>query len=178
MSNSRLLLWFLSVSAVIILAVMNLGTVPEIRDAAGGMQIFDNRPAGYNFDTAHEFLTELYKGDRSGLDLYLGVQRRLDTLFPLVLMVAMPWALWVVSEGWPRPYRHFGVICGILGPFCDLVENYFVAIMLRAGPDGVKPWMVEVASDFSTAKWVLDLLAVCTFILMSFCILLGLRRPA
>jgi len=83
MSTSRIALWVLSISAVFVLMAMNLWTVPIIRTDIGDLRIFDNRPFGYGLEDAQVFLSALKP---EGLELYLGLQRKLDTLFPILLL--------------------------------------------------------------------------------------------
>lgn len=173
MSTSRIVLWVMSLSAVFVLMLMNLWTVPIIRAEANGLHIFDNRPLGYGLDDAQIFLKAL-KAD--GLELYLTLQRTLDTLFPILFSIAMPWALWLLTEDWKKPLRFAVCLAGFIGPMCDLTENHFVAGLLRAGPDGVTAQMVAQASAFSVTKWVLDVIAGLTFLLLCWQWFLDRRR--
>ena len=175
MKTSRLVLWFLSLTALSILTFMNVWTVPDIREAAGGIRIFDNRPFGYSLADAQAFLRAL---EPEGKAIYQGIQRHLDTVFPVTFMIAMPWALWLMSTSWPRQLRYFAVLCGTLGPICDLTENYFVGEMLRLGPDAIDAELVLLSSQFSVTKWVLDLLAVACFVILGWSYLLERWRLA
>ena len=173
MTTSRIVLWVLSLSAFFVLMLMNLWTVPIIRAEAGGLHIFDNRPFGYGIATSREFLTAL-KPD--GLELYLTLQRKLDTLFPILFATAMPWALWILTDKWTKPARIAICLVGFIGPLCDLTENYLVAKLLRAGPEAITADMVARASAFSVTKWVLDGIAVASFVLLSWHLLLARWR--
>jgi len=175
MSTSRIVLWVISLAALFVLMLMNLWTVPFIRAEAQGLRIFDNRPIGYGFDEAKAFLSALQP---DGLALYLNLQRGLDTLFPILFLIAMPWALWLLTEAWQKPYRVMICLVGVVGPLCDLIENHYVAGMLRAGPEGITPDMVARASAFSVAKWGLDVCAVAAFVVLSWNVLLHRWRPA
>ncbi len=163
MRTSRLMLWILAIAALFVLILMNVWTVPIIRADAGNLHIFDNRPFGYSLGDAQAFLNALKP---EGLELYLTLQRKLDTLFPILFSIAMPWALWVLTARWNTPFRIFICAAGFIGPMCDLTENYFVAKLLRAGPDEITAEMVSIASTFSVTKWGLDLIASCTFLLL------------
>jgi len=167
MSTPRIVLWVLSISAFFVLMLMNLWTVPIIRADAGGLHIFDNRPFGYGLEDAKAILTALYEGDQAGLNLYLTLQRKLDTLFPTLFAIAMPWALWVMTDEWKKPFRIAVCLAGFIGPMCDLTENYFVAGLLRGGPEALTAEAVARASAFSVTKWVLDIIAGITFLFLS-----------
>ncbi len=173
MSTSRIVLWFLAFSAIFVLMLMNLWTVPIIRGDADGLHIFDNRPLGYGLEEAQVFLRAL-KAD--GLEMYLNLQRKLDTLFPILFSIALPWALWVMTDTWKKPLRIAICLAGFLGPMCDLTENYFVAALLRAGPEAITAEMVARASVFSVTKWSLDLVASLTFLILCWQWFLDRRR--
>ncbi len=176
MSTSRIVLWFLSLMALFILMLMNfVWTVPQIEAAAEGLRVFDNRPFGYSVAEAEAFLKAL---NDEGKAIYLGVQRNLDTVFPLLLMVAMPWALWVMSDGWPLLLRSIGVVCGFVGGACDLIENGMVARLLAEYPENFNVDLVEVASHFSMAKWTLDVLGASLLVIFGWHLLLKRWSPA
>ncbi len=155
---------------------MNLWTVPTIRMDAGGLRIFDNRPFGYDLDYATKLIGNLYEGNQVGLNLYLGLQRKLDTLFPILFAIAMPWALWVLTARWNNPFRVALCVAAFLGPMCDLIENYFVGGLLRAGVDDITKEMVARASFFSVTKWVLDVTAGAVFLILASDVLLDRWR--
>jgi hypothetical protein len=178
MTTSRLILWVLSLLALTLLMVMNLWSVPTIQLDTAGQDIFDNRPSGYGLDDAKAIIGPLYEGERAGLSLYLGLQRKLDTLFPILFAVSVPWALWILTEAWEKPHRIGICLIAFIGPMCDLTENYLVAGLLRAGPDAITADMVARASAFSVTKWVLDGVAVATFALLSWNVLLNRWRRA
>lgn len=168
MKTPPILFYILAASAITIFLVMNLGTVPAIMDQAGGHQIFDNLPWGYDLKYATDFITALTPEGRA---MYLGVQKHLDTLFPVLMAASLTWGLWILTARLPKLAR--GLLCApaILGPLFDLCENAAVRVMLysTAGPEGpaaLTPSMVALASTFSRIKWTLDLIAVAAFLLL------------
>ena len=175
MSTPRILLWVVSLAAIFFFLAMNLGTVPIIREEAGGMRIFDNRPFGYDFETSKQFLSQL---SPDGYALYTGLQRKLDTLFPTLMAISLTWALWIMTDLMEKPYRIGICLAAFIGPMCDLTENHFVGQMLALGPEAITEDLVRTASTFSVTKWVLDILAVVTFLFLSWQWLLERWRSA
>lgn len=163
MLTSRLLFYVLAASALTILVVMNVWTVPRIEAEAEGVRIFDNRPMGYSIAEAQEFLGAL---SQRGKEMYLGIQKYLDTLFPILFAIAMPWGLWLLTPNWHKAARIGLCLIAFLGPMCDLMENTSVRVLLHAGPENITEAMVKTASNWSVRKWTLDLIASASFILL------------
>lgn len=172
--TSRIVLWVISLAALLLLVIMNLWTVPFIEGHAGGLVMFDNRPFGYSLDQVQAFLRNL---EPEGAALYSGVQRKLDTLFPILFAIAAPWLLWILTEGWRKATRIAISLVGFVGPMFDLIENHLVAGFLRADPDQITAQMVALASSASVAKWVLDMIALGAVLLLSWSLWLGRREP-
>ena len=80
--------WLVLGLTLAMFAVINLWSMPIIRDAAGGLAPFDLRPLGYTTKEAREFLAALLEPE---LEQYLGTQRRLDQIFPALLAVMLSW---------------------------------------------------------------------------------------
>ena len=175
MTTPRIILWVVSLAAISFFLAMNLGTVPIIRAEAGGMRIFDNRPTGYDFETAKQFLSQL---SPDGYALYTGLQRKIDTLFPTLMAISLTWALWIMTDFLDKPYRIGICLAAFIGPMCDLTENHFVGQMLALGPEAITEDLVSTASTFSVTKWVLDILATSTFLLLGWQWLLQRSRRA
>lgn len=137
--------------------VMVLWSLPKIAVAAGGLTPFDMRPGGYDFEAARAFLGAL---SDDGKRFYLGVQHRLDTLYPglmaLSLSVGLFWA-WRDLSRWISVL--FSAVAFAAAGF-DYAENLRVAAMLGAGADGVTPDMVASASRASVGKAVLTSVAM------------------
>lgn len=166
MKTPPILFYLIVICTTGLFVLMNVWTVPIIRAEAGGMHIFDNKPFGYGFDYAKDFMTFLTAPEKIGLDLYLGTQKYLDTFFPCLLAVSLTWALFMLTHAWAMPVRILLLACSIFGPFFDLLENAAVRVMLHAGPDHLTVEMVELASTFSRIKWCLNILALASFILL------------
>lgn len=163
MSTSRLVFYVLAGSAILLLITMNVWTVREIDAAAGGLMLFDNRPTGYSFEEAKEFIGALKP---EGKAIYLGIQKYLDTLFPILLAISLSWGLWMLTTAWIMPARLVICAIAIIGPACDLMENASVRVMLRTGADKLTEQMVATASFWTVTKWTLDLIAGITFLLL------------
>ena len=69
---------------------MILWSIPRISAEAGGLAIFDMRPAGYSFEEAKTFLAAL---SPDGARFYVQVQHRLDSAYPALLAVTLGWAI-------------------------------------------------------------------------------------
>jgi len=175
MQTSRLIFYMIATSAVIVLITMNVWTVPKIDAAARGLTLFDNRRTGYSFKDASEFISAL---SDDGKAIYLGIQKYLDTLFPILMAISLPWALWMLTTSWAKPYRYFICAVAFIGPMCDLMENASVRVMLHAGPDGLTEQMVATASRWSVTKWTLDLVAMAAFLLLLWSALLQRHKPS
>jgi len=166
MKTPPILFYLIAICTVGLFVLMNVWTVPIIRADAGGMHIFDNKPFGYGYDYAKDFLTLLSGPEKIGLDIYLGTQKYLDTFFPCLLATSLTWALWMLTHAWAMPFRIMLCAASIFGPLFDLLENAAVRVMLHAGPDHLTVEMVELASTFSRIKWYLDVIAVAAFVLL------------
>lgn len=146
--------WALLAAMLAVNLAMNLWVVPQIEDMSGGLRLFDMRFTGYGFDDARAFVTAI--GD-PGAALYLGRQFWLDMIFPPLLSAVLFLAYRWLFPGWP------GLVIGTLAlteVAFDYLENFAVAAMLRAGPDGLTPEMVATASRWTTVKWSLAAVGV------------------
>jgi hypothetical protein len=147
--TARLAFWFLAGATIVVYLFMVLLTLPYIQGQAGGLAPFDMRPLGYSFDEAKAFLTAL---SPEGKAYYLGVQHWLDIFFPGLIAATLYCALVVLL----RPYmggngRFVAALAAFVAIF-DWLENYAVAGMLNAGPDGITPDMVAAASRWTLLK--------------------------
>ena len=150
--------WLVLGLTLAMFAVINLWSMPIIRDAAGGLAPFDLRPLGYTTKEAREFLAALLE---PGLEQYLGTQRRLDQIFPALLAVMLSWTCW----------RLFGVKyalifngLAVLGAFFDYQENIAVLDLLKLGADGIDEEVVSIASLFTILKFPPTLIVVLAII--------------
>jgi hypothetical protein len=94
--------------------------------------------------------------------LYLGPQLWLDMVFPPLLA-----AILFLSYRWLFPGR-LGLIIGsasLTSVVVDYLENAALAVMLRAGADGVTPQMAATASQWTRVKWALALLGLVALVI-------------
>ena len=155
-------------ATALLYAVILLWSAPRIAAAAGGLPIFDLRPAGYSTDEARAFLAALSPAGRS---FYRDVQLRLDAVYPVAFALCFGWAVLRMLP----PGRHRGLLLlpPVLAAAFDLAENALVARMLDAGAGGVDPDLVASASAATQAKAALTTL---TFAIVLLATLAAWRR--
>jgi hypothetical protein len=145
--TSRKIFWLLVVATLGVYATMLLWSIPAISSEAGGLRIFDMRPAGYSFSEAHAFLSALTsEGER----LYESIQLRLDIFYPAMLAVTAGWAMILLVPAWR--WRPVLALVPVPGMVFDYLENGAVKSMLAAGADGLSPELVAQASMYSRMK--------------------------
>ena len=139
--------WLFFAAMTAVYAVMLLWTLPTITAAAGGLTPFDLRPMGYSIEEARAFLAALSDDGRA---LYLDTQLRIDTVYPVLLMVTLALAtILLTSPGWPRWLL---IAPAVLGMVFDLLENNVTGRMLRGGTEGLTEQLVEQGSRWSILK--------------------------
>ena len=129
--------------------VMLLWSLPKIAAEAGGLTPFDMRPGGYSLAEARAFLAAL---SPEGTAFYLGVQHRLDMVYPALLALSLAIGLTWAWKGAPRAVLGLMVILTVAGAGFDYLENMWVGRMLAAGPEQVSPDIVAAASLRSMLK--------------------------
>ncbi|PFG65087.1 hypothetical protein AXZ77_3736 [Thioclava sp. ES.031] len=150
--------WFLLSAMLAAWLGMNIWTAPRIEALSGGLRLPEMRLTGYSFEDARAFLAAI--GDE-GRAFYLGVQLRLDTLFPPLLAAVLFLCFRGLYPGLS------GLIIGtasLSSVIVDYLENAALAAMLRAGPEALTPEMVATANQWTTAKWGLALVGLATLI--------------
>jgi hypothetical protein len=171
--TGRRLFWIIVAATLVVYFVMLAWSIPRLSAAAGGLAIFDMRPAGYDFAAAQAFLSALTP---EGKAFYLGVQHRLDLAYPALLAIATSWAILIVAPpGWGR-IRYLLILPAIAGMAFDYLENLAVTAMLQAGAEGVTPELVARASGFSRAKAAFSSLSLILLIVLLLLRLLRRRR--
>jgi len=146
--------WGIFAAMLAVNLCMNLGTAPKIEALSGGLRQFDMRVTGYGFAEAQAFVTAL---GAEGRALYLGLQLWLDMAFPPLLGAVLFLVYRWLFPGWP------GLVIGALSMtevVADTLENAAIAVMLRAGPDGMTQAMVARASQWTQVKWSLACVGV------------------
>lgn len=167
MMGARAAFWWLAGATLAVYLAMVLWSLPQIADAAAGLRPFDLRPFGYGGPEARAFLAAL---SPEGTAFYLGVQHKLDIVYPPALAITLVWAfLRLLPRGWAL----IAAIPALLGAVFDLFENAAVAGLLRAGADGASDAMVAVASQWTVLKSASDAVALIALLLA-----LGMRRRA
>ena len=137
---------------------MNLWTNPRIEELAGGLRLLDMRFTGYSFAEAQAFIGAIGEEGRA---LYLGPQMWFDFIFPPLMAAVLFLTFRWLFPGWP------GLVIGTasLSSFVvDWLENWSIAVMLRAGADAMTHEMAATASQWTTIKWSLAALGLATLI--------------
>jgi hypothetical protein len=84
-----------------------------------------------------------------GRAFYLNVQHRLDTAYPALLVVVLALAFRLLARGWMAWAL---TTIAVLAAAFDYLENWAVAVLLRAGPEAITDAMVESASRWTLLK--------------------------
>lgn len=149
MKGKDRLFWFVAAVALADYCVMIFWSIPKISAQAGGLTIFDMRPGGYSFEEAKAFLAAL---SSEGAAFYTDVQHKFDAVYPTLLALTLGWAiLRLAPAGWGR-WRWLLAASALPGMLFDYLENLDVSAMLKLGPDGITPRLVETASRHSQIK--------------------------
>ena len=149
MAPRRALFWTLAAATLAVYAAMLGWSLPRLSAAASGLAPFDMRPLGYTEAEARVFLGLL---GEEGARFYLGVQQRLDTAFPALSAATLAIAIAHLARAWPAPARYAAAAVPLLGGAFDYAENAAVAVMLRAGANGLTAEMVASASRWTVLK--------------------------
>ena len=125
-------------------------TIPTLRSFAGGMNILDMMPGGYN----HEYVNSLMKtlGER-GRHIYLCNQLPLDLVYPGLFGISSCLVLayfFNKLNGFKGPVFYLCLI-PLLSGFFDYCENAGIIRILRTYPDNSE-FLTKVTSIFSVLK--------------------------
>ncbi|MCK0172315.1 hypothetical protein MWU53_14725 [Aliiroseovarius sp. S1123] len=138
--------WVVFAAMVLVYCAMVLWSLPIIMSDANGLMPFDLRPSGYTTEEARAFLSAL---SESGRAHYLGVQHKLDTLYPGLMALSLILAyLLLFPTKWAAG---FSVLAGLAAVF-DWSENSAVADLLRLGAEGIDEEVVSAAAQFTMLK--------------------------
>jgi len=128
--SRRVAWWIVFLTTVAVYMTMLLGTLPAISAEAGGLLPLDVRLMGYTGDEVRRFLAEL---SDAGRGVYLGLQRKLDIVFPLLLGSTLAGLIQALVEN-----RVLRIVLGAAVLFhvlADYTENYLVAgLLVHIGP--------------------------------------------
>lgn len=105
---------------------MLLWSLPRLAAMAGGLPPFDLRPLGYAPDEARALLSAL---GTEGRAFYLGVQHRLDMVYPGLQALMLILLFRRLAPGWPGQAL---TVVALAGAAFDWAENAAVAGLLRA----------------------------------------------
>ena len=147
--------WFWSVVAVTlaVYAAMVAWTLPRIAAEAGGLPPFDMRPMGYSAEEAMAFLGALSGAGRS---LYLGLQHKLDLVFPALAALTFILSFRYLFRGAPAVLFWALAACSIAGMGFDYLENLRVAELLRTPLDDVSGSDISKAAQATGMKSALN----------------------
>lgn len=130
----RAIRWLVPLAALAVWLHLVLVLLPQLATLSAQGTPFDLRPFGYSIAEARAYVAQL---SPAGLALYLGPVRLDDSIFPILLMVALMLPLRGRGQAWFLPALAYGL--------ADLGENIAVARILRAGSE-------MAASDVLTAS--------------------------
>ncbi len=151
MNKLKLIFWLFLTLTITIYAIMSFYSLPIITGNNSEILIFDIRPNGYSFADAKSLLNAL---SSEGISFYQTTQLALDTVFPIFYAVSLILAFWILSPlkwgKWRLAFFPFAIVSMIF----DFLENAYVIKMLKTGADELSPKLVQIASNFSTLKYL------------------------
>lgn len=147
MSPGRALLLVCLTAAVGSLALMRVWTIPDLKQATGGLDVFDVLISGYSPDYVALYLEVL---DEEARAFYLGPHRALDTIFAVTLTGTLAVSAYLLTQRWSFV---LALALGLIPLFYfafEMLENAQVAAILyhRSAPVEV----AEAASRFTVSK--------------------------
>ena len=152
--------------------IMLLWSIPMVQSFAGGMEILDMKPFGYDYGYVLTLFNEL---GLEGQDKYLMYQIPIDMLYPglfgLTYWLLLMWVftkMHILDTFWANL-----TFLPIFAGFFDYLENFGILFLLANHPD-ISEGMVKATSIFTLAKSGFTTLSF-TAILLSL-VLLALRR--
>ncbi len=131
--------------------VMVLWSLPQLR--AAGLVPFDLRLCGYSTVEARAYLEALGPDQRA---FYVGVQHRLDLVFPGLMAASLILAYPLLFS---RRVAGLASVVAVAAAVFDWCENAAVGVMLREG-DAVPDAMIVTASGWTVWKSVAVMLAL------------------
>ena len=148
MSRAAKTLWGCATLAVI--CFIALALIAKLWIEPQGFMIFDSHLRGYSPVMAKAFL-EAITAEQT--QVYLGIFRQIDTVFPVLATISLAGAIWLNARGVRWGLRGVAALCPLVYLMLDLAENAAVAQMLRIGPlvfDG----SILQASALTQGKWI------------------------
>ena len=118
----------------------------------GSLKPFDLRFTGYTLAEAQAYLA-LMSADQA--ELYTGLLRRIDTVFPMLMGLWMGWCLWGLTRRIHPWSRVILLVVPASYTVMDLCENALVADMVRQGAAELEGELVSLASSYTITKFVM-----------------------
>lgn len=169
LSGSRVLIWF--ILTYLIYALMLLVSIPRVMSFAGGMQIFNILPFGYNEGYAMKLLHTL---GSEGRRVYLHQQILIDLFFPFLFAFGNCLLTGFLLKKLNYLKGGFIYLCliPVFASWFDYLENIGVMAMLLRFPD-ISVTLIQVSSFFSVAKSLL--ITIFFVVLMVLLILISIK---
>lgn len=147
LTPGRILFLTLLAVAVVTLVLMRVWTIPDLKEASGGLDVFDVLISGYSHDYVVVYNDVL--GDEARA-LYLGAHRTLDTLFAVSLTGTIAVSAYLLAQRWSLV---LALALGLTPLFYfafDMLENAQIAAILYHRSATVE--MAQAASRFTISK--------------------------
>jgi hypothetical protein len=125
-------------------------TIPDVRQYAPEMEIFDLSPAGYSYEYAMQLLAAL---GAAGRHAYLYRQLPLDFVYPALFAISSCLLMaWVLSKGRVRvPAMYYLCLLPVVAGLLDYLENIQIILMILDYPN-VTENRVSMSSLMTMAK--------------------------
>lgn len=161
---------FLFLITNLIYVAMLLVTIPVVKTYAGGMELLDMMPGGYDSNYVYQLLKTLGK---DGRDAYLYRQIPLDLLYPglfgITYCLIIGWFLKQIGK-LNAPWTWLCWFPVIGGAF-DYFENFGVITLLTSYPDR-SDLLAGVTSFFSVTKAVASSLGMTAVVVLAIAFLI------
>ncbi len=167
--SGPLVLSFLIISNALLFWMLS-NSIAALSTFAGGMEILDLKPLGYNFDYVNTLLETL---GSSGREYYLNVQLPIDFIYPFLFALAGVFFIQylVQKNGKSNTKLNLLVLLPLLGGLSDYFENFSIIYMLTEFPD-ITDGMVLTSSFFSILKTIATTLYWCAALFLGVQLLL------
>jgi len=144
--NLRFAYWVLVAATAVVYVYLVFAVGAHLKVLAGGQEAFDLRLSGYAMTDVQAYMSAMAPETP---DYYTQVVRRVDTAFPVMFTAVLSIAIWFKTGGAQRAFVFLPIAYGVF----DLFENAAISAMLEAGPDGLTPEIVGVASRLTILKF-------------------------
>ncbi|AHM04028.1 hypothetical protein roselon_01649 [Roseibacterium elongatum DSM 19469] len=130
--------------------LLQLWTVPTLRQMAGGAALLDTRIAGYDLAAVSTYLTAL---GPEGRRFYIGPERMADTIFPIGLLGVLGFGTVLALRPVAPRLAPLAALPAVIYFALDMAENAVVARLMMQGPDALRPEAVARASLLTLWKF-------------------------